>query len=99
MRKTRSRNEGFPGDHISPVRSHTPVYTVVPASVLAVFSDLIRIASLGAFSYLVMAMPVHWGAFHYMRHAIGAKAITLLRRPLTWLFRWPSRRCDWGRIP
>ena len=47
MRKTRSRNEGFPGDHIGPVRGHTLVYTVVPASVLVVFSDLSRFASLG----------------------------------------------------
>lgn len=58
MRKTRSRNEGFPGDHISPVRSHTPVYTVVPVSALALLFDLSRVASLGAFFYPIMAMPV-----------------------------------------
>ena len=37
-----------------PIRSHTLVYTVVLASALAVFFDLSRIASLGAFFYLIM---------------------------------------------
>jgi len=60
------------------IRSHTLVYTVVLASTLAVFFDLSRIASLGAFFYLIMDMLVHWGVFRYLRHEIGAKGIVLL---------------------
>ena len=61
-----------------PVRSHTLVYTVVIASLLAVFFDLTRIASLGAFFYLVMDMVVHWGVLRYMREEVGAKAIVII---------------------
>ncbi len=61
-----------------PIRSHTLVYTVVVASVLAVFLDLSRIASLGAFFYLIMDMLVHWGVFRHVRHEIGASGIILL---------------------
>ncbi len=61
-----------------PIRSHTLVYTVVLASMLAVFFDLSRIASLGAFFYLVMDMLVHWGVFRYLRHEIGASSLILL---------------------
>ena len=61
-----------------PIRSHTLVYTVVVASVLAVFFDLSRIASLGAFFYLIMDMLVHWGVFRHVRHEIGANGVILL---------------------
>jgi len=61
-----------------PVQRHTLVYTVVIASVLAVFFDLGRIASLGAFFYLVMDMAVHWGVLRYRRSEIGAGARVLL---------------------
>jgi len=61
-----------------PVRSHTLVYTVVLASLLAVFFDLGRIASLGAFFYLIMDMLVHWGVFRHLRHEIKANAAILL---------------------
>ena len=47
-----------------PIRSHTLVYTVVLASTLAVFFDLSRIASLGAFFYLIMDMLVHLSLIH-----------------------------------
>ena len=60
------------------IQSHTLVYTVVIASILAVFFDLSRIASLGAFFYLVMDMIVHWGVFRYKRLEIGAAAPVLL---------------------
>ena len=60
------------------IRSHTLVYTVVLASILAVFFDLSRIASLGAFFYLVMDMLVHWGVFRHLRHEIGASGVILL---------------------
>jgi len=42
-----------------PIREHTLVYTVVIASVLTVFFDLSRIASLGVFFYLVMDILIH----------------------------------------
>ena len=61
-----------------PIRSHTLVYTVVLASTLAVFFDLGRIASLGAFFYLIMDMLVHWGVFRRLRHEVGASGAILL---------------------
>lgn len=61
-----------------PIRSHTLVYTVVLASTLAVFFDLTRIASLGAFFYLVMDMLVHWGVYRHLRHEIAANGAILL---------------------
>jgi amino acid transporter len=60
------------------IQRHTLVYTVVTASFLAMFFDLSRIASLGAFFYLVMDMAVHWGVFRYRRKEIGASSIILL---------------------
>jgi amino acid transporter len=61
-----------------PIRRHLLVYTVVIAGALTVLFDLSRIASLGAFFYLVMDMMVHWGVFRHLRHEIGAKAWILL---------------------
>ncbi len=61
-----------------PIQRHTLVYTTVLASALAVFFDLGRIASLGAFFYLIMDMVVHWGVFRYRREEIGAVAAVLL---------------------
>jgi amino acid transporter len=60
-----------------PVRSHLLVYTVVVAGTLAVLFDLSRIASLGAFFYLVMDMLVHWGVLRGLREEIGARASIL----------------------
>jgi amino acid transporter len=60
------------------IRSHMLVYTVVVAGALAVLFDLSRIASLGAFFYLIMDMLTHWGVFRSMRKDIGAKASILL---------------------
>ena len=54
------------------------VYTVVIAGTLAVLFDLSRIASLGAFFYLIMDMLVHWGVFRNLREEIGARASVLL---------------------
>src|SRR3546814_11673285 len=45
---------GMPGT----IKDHTLVYTVVIAGFLTVFFDLSRIASLGAFFYLVMNMII-----------------------------------------
>lgn len=61
-----------------PIQRHTLVYTVVIASFLAIFFDLSRIASLGAFFYLVMDMLVHWGVFRYRREEIGASPFVLI---------------------
>ena len=65
---------GMPG----PIQRHTLVYTVVIAATLAVLFDLGRIASLGAFFYLVMYMIIHWGVFRYRRADVGAFGIVLL---------------------
>ena len=61
-----------------PIQRHTLVYTVVIASFLAVFFDLSRIASLGAFFYLIMDMVVHWGVWRYRRAEIGASGVVIL---------------------
>ena len=61
-----------------PILTHTLVYTVVLASLLAVFFDLSRIASLGVFFYLIMDMLVHWGVLRYLRQEVGANAAILL---------------------
>ena len=61
-----------------PIQRHTLVYTVVIASFLAVFFDLRRIASLGAFFYLTMDMAVHWGVWRYRRAEIGASGVVIL---------------------
>jgi hypothetical protein len=60
------------------LQRNTLIYTVVIASLLAVFFDLTRIASLGAFFYLIMDMVVHWGVFRYRRREAGARAAILL---------------------
>jgi amino acid transporter len=60
------------------IRSHMLVYTVVIAGVLAVLFDLSRIASLGAFFYLVMDMAVHWGVWSRLRGEIDARGWILL---------------------
>jgi len=65
---------GMPGA----IRDHTLVYTVVIASFLAVFFDLSRIASLGAFFYLVVDIVIHWGVFRHLRQEIGAVGAVLL---------------------
>lgn len=60
------------------IREHTLVYTVLIAGVLTVFFDLSRIASLGAFFYLIMDILIHWGVFRRLRHEIGAQGWVLL---------------------
>lgn len=65
---------GMPGT----IRDHTLVYTVVIAGVLTVFFDLSRIASLGAFFYLVMDILIHWGVWRHLREEIGARGWVLL---------------------
>ncbi|MCF3595032.1 APC family permease [Rhodobacteraceae bacterium LMO-12] len=65
---------GMPGV----VRDHTLVYTVVIAGFLTVFFDLGRIASLGAFFYLVMDIIIHWGVFRHLRQEIKASGWVML---------------------
>lgn len=60
------------------IQHHTLVYTVTIASILAVFFDLSRIASLGAFFYLVMDMVIHWGVYRFRRKEIGAAGAVVL---------------------
>jgi amino acid transporter len=64
---------GMPG----PVHTHTLVYTVVAAGILAAFFDLSRIASLGAVFYLVMDIIIHWGVLRHLRKDVGANPIVL----------------------
>jgi hypothetical protein len=45
---------------------------------LVVFFDLGRIASLGAFFYLVMDILIQWGVWRNLRHDIGARGWILL---------------------
>lgn len=68
------RHFGMPGR----IQKHTLVYTVVIASLLTVFFDLSRIASLGAIFYLVMDVAVHWGVFRHLRREVQANAAVLL---------------------
>jgi len=65
---------GMPGK----IKDHTLVYTVVIAAFLTIFFDLSRIASLGAFFYLVMDIIIHWGVFRHLRREIGARGWVLL---------------------
>ena len=65
---------GMPGG----IRDHTLVYTVVAAAVLTVFFDLSRIASLGAFFYLVMDIAIHVGVYRWLKHEIGAQGWVML---------------------
>ena len=51
---------------------------MVIASFLAVFFDLSRIASLGAFFYLIMDMVVHWGVWRFRKQEIGASSVVIL---------------------
>ena len=60
------------------IRSHMLIYTVVTAAILTVLFDLGRIASLGAFFYLVMDMVVHWGVWKNMQHRIAARGWIIL---------------------
>ncbi len=61
---------GLPGR----VQHHTLVYVAVVAAALAAFMDLGRIASMGAFLYLVMDMVIHWGVLRHLREDVGARA-------------------------
>jgi amino acid transporter len=68
------RHFGMPGR----IQKHTLVYTVVIASLLTVFFDLSRIASLGAIFYLVMDVAVQWGVLRHLRREVQANAAVLL---------------------
>lgn len=65
---------GMPGT----ISDRTLIYTVVIAGALTMFFDLSRIASLGAFFYLVMDMLIHWGVWRTMREEISARGWILL---------------------
>ena len=65
---------GMPGG----VKDHTLVYTVVIAGFLTVFFDLSRIASLGAFFYLVMDIIIHMGVYRNLCREIDARGWVLL---------------------
>lgn len=59
------------------IQQHTLLYTVIVAAILTVFFDLSRIASLGAFFYLVMDILIHLGVYRHLRNEINASAAIL----------------------
>ena len=65
---------GMPGS----IQKHTLVYTIVLATMLAVFFDLSRIASLGAIFYILMDIAIQWGVFRYVRKEVKGNPIILL---------------------
>ncbi len=68
------RDVGIPGR-----RQYTTLtYTIVFATLLAIFFDLARIASLGAIFYLIMDMAIHWGVLRHLRRDIQASAWVLI---------------------
>ena len=68
------RDVGIPGR-----RQYTTLtYTIVFATLLAIFFDLARIASLGAIFYLIMDMAIHWGVWRHLRRDVGASAWVLI---------------------
>lgn len=68
------RHFGMPGH----IQTHTLVYTVVIASLLTIFFDLSRIASLGAIFYLVMDIAVQWGVLRHLRDKVKASRWVLI---------------------
>lgn len=60
------------------VRDHTLIYTVVIASLLTILFDVSRIASMGAFFYLVMDMVIHWGVYRNLRAELSAHGWIML---------------------
>lgn len=65
---------GMPGT----IQKHTLVYTVVMAMILTVSFDLGRIASLGAFFYIIMDIAVHWGVLRRLRQEVKASLAVLV---------------------
>jgi amino acid transporter len=74
MRMVPHSQFGMPG----PVRNHMLVYTAVLAALMTVLFDLGRIASLGVFFYLVMAVAIQFGVLMRLRRQIGARAWVLV---------------------
>ena len=68
------RSFGMPGG----LQKHTLVYTVVLAAALTVFLDLGRIATLGAFFYIVMDMAIHWGLLRRLKDELKPRTWVLL---------------------
>jgi amino acid transporter len=66
MRQVPHGHLGMPGT----VRTHTTVYTVVFAIVMAAAFDLREIAALGAVYYLLMDIAIHWGLIRHLRARI-----------------------------
>lgn len=74
MKMIPHRHFGMPGG----VKDHTLIYTVVIAGFLTVFFDLSRIASLGAFFYLVMDIIIHVAVYRNLCREIDARGWVLL---------------------
>lgn len=87
---------GMPGD----IQKHMLVYVAVIATVLTVFFDLSRIASLGAIFYLVMDIVIHWGVYKHLRKDIGANPAILITAMILdavvlGAFLWVKGSSDW----
>ena len=87
---------GMPGS----IQTHTLVYTVVLAMILAVIFDLSRIASVGAILYLVMDMIIHWGVYRHLREKVNAKSgivvtALILDAIVLLAFVWVKITTDW----
>ncbi|WP_420430702.1 APC family permease [Hyphobacterium sp.] len=74
MKLVPHKHFGMPGN----IQTHTLVYTVVAAGLLAAFFDLGRIASMGAIFYLVMDVIIHWGVLRRLREDVGANPVVLI---------------------
>lgn len=59
------------------IQEHMLVYTVVIASILTVFFDLSRIASLGVFFYIFMDIVIHSGVWLKLRRTVNASPLIL----------------------
>jgi hypothetical protein len=68
------RHFGMPGR----IQKHTLVYTVVIASLLTIFFDLSRIASLAVIFYFIMDIAMHGSVFRHLRRDVNANAAVLL---------------------
>ena len=75
MRLIPHRHFGLPGHDI---QKHLLVNTAAIATLLSVFFDLSRIASLGAIFYLVMDIAIHWDALRHLRPDVEARAGVLI---------------------
>lgn len=74
MKEVPHRHIGLPGT----IRTHTIVYTVALAMVLAALFDLRQIAALGAIYYLIMDVAIHYGTLRHLRDRVPVRRWVLV---------------------